>query len=483
MSKTAILGGGIAGLSAAYYLQQTSKSAAITVYEASKRVGGWIRTENLPNNAVRFEAGPRTIRPVGPKGRNTLQLIESIGLADALVPVNRQHVSAKNRMIYVNKQLCSLPSSATGLFTTRPPFKRPLIFSILGDLLVGRSAARADESIYNFIERRFGHEMAEYLISPMICGICAGDAREISVKFLMEDLFAQEQRHGSVLRGFVAGMFDRKRKAANAALLAETRSALGERAAADQWSVYSFKDGLEVLPQTMAKHLLSNDVQIQRNSKCDALRFDADADAPVALSVNGGEWQPHRHVIAAMQSFKLAALVADQHPKLAHELMAIPYVDVAVVNLHYSDADWLQPPAFGFLVPPAEKLPILGVIYDSCCFDMGTGQTVITVMMGGAWFRANFGENPAHKELYDIAVRQVAQILRIPTAPTTGRVNVLEKCIPQYVVGHQDRVKWIRDYVQTHRLPLSLCGSAYDGVGVNDVIFSAKKSVQAMIGK
>lgn len=481
MYKTTVLGGGIAGLSAAYYLQQLSVGGTITVYEAKKRLGGWIRTENLPEQRIRFESGPRTIRPVGPKGRNTLQLIERLGLSDAIVSVNRKHASAKNRMIYVNKELCSLPSSAGGLFTTRPPFKRPLIFSILGDLLVGRTPPRSDESIYDFIKRRFGHEMADYLISPMICGICAGDAHEISVKFLMEDLFRQEQRHGSVLRGLVASMFDRKRKAADVAALKETQSMLGDRAAAERWSVYSFKDGLEMLPKTIAAHLVANSVNVQAACRCNALRFES--DNTVTMKVNGEWQQPQQHVMAALQSFQLADLVAEQHPQLADELVAIPYVDVAVVNLHYADADWLRPPAFGFLVPPAEKLPILGVIYDSCCFDMAAGQTVVTVMMGGAWFKSNFGANPSHKELRDIAARHVGDILRIPSAPTTARVAVLEKCIPQYVVGHHDRVQRIREYVRRNKLPLSLCGSAYDGVGVNDVIFSAKKCVQAMAEK
>lgn len=157
-------------------------------------------------------------------------------------------------------------------------------------------------------------------------------------------------------------------------------------------------------------------------------------------------------------------------------MAAIPYVDVALVNLQYEGDDLLQRPGFGFLVPPSENLPILGVIFDSCCFPQ-SGKTILTVMMGGAWFAERLGAQPTNKQLYEIAVQQVSGILGIKQRPHTGRVHVLHQCIPQYVVGHRDRVGRIRDYIREHRLPLTLCGAAFDGVGVNDVIYSARQAV------
>lgn len=104
-------------------------------------------------------------------------------------------------------------------------------------------------------------------------------------------------------------------------------------------------------------------------------------------------------------------------------------------------------------------------------------------MMGGAWFNELFGTKPNNKDLYEIATQQVANILKIRQKPTTGRVHVLSKCIPQYVVGHQSRVDRIRKYIAQHELPLVLCGAAYDGVGVNDVIYSARNAVKTMLKK
>lgn len=476
MSSAAVLGGGIGGLSAAYYLLQKGVPS-VAVYEASHRLGGWINTEHCTKQGIRLEKGPRTIRPVGPKGQNTLKLVEELGLASSIVSVDRNHISAKNRMIYVNNQLCALPSDPLSLFKKLPPFSKPLIFSIVKDIFTGRSERPlTDETMYNFIERRFGTEMAKYLISSMICGICAGDAKRISVKFLMEEIFKNEQKHGGVIKGFLHSMFDKEKKLADAIRMASNRSALGDLAKKQRWSVYSFKDGLDVLPNTLADHLRTHNVLIHKDAECQGIRFE---DGRVSLKVNGNAASMQDHLVSAIQSFKLAPLVAEQHPQLAEELQAIPYVDVAVVNIHFEEPNLLQPPAFGFLVPPSEQLPILGVIYDSCCFDQN-GQTVVTVMMGGAWFESNFGTNPSNKDLYNIALNHVSAILNIKATPATGRVNVLHKCIPQYVVGHHDRVKRIRQYITKHQLPLSLCGCAYDGVGVNDVIYSAKENVETL---
>lgn len=102
------------------------------------------------------------------------------------------HPTAKNRMIFVNGKLHTLPSSLPQLFSTQPPFSKPLAAALLHDISAQKKTLD-DESIYSFVERRLGRELAEYAISPMICGICAGDAKQISVKFLMKSLFEWEQ--------------------------------------------------------------------------------------------------------------------------------------------------------------------------------------------------------------------------------------------------------------------------------------------------
>ncbi|KAH8358544.1 hypothetical protein KR093_000833 [Drosophila rubida] len=475
----AVLGGGISGLSAGYYLLRRF-GKPLTIYEASPRVGGWIRSERHKNQGFLFECGPRTIRPKGLPGANTLELVEELKLPIKAIPSS--HVAARNRMLYAKGQICMLPNGPKGLVSVVPPFSKPLYRALIHDLTTnGTVAKNQDESIYSFAERRFGKEIADYAISPMICGICAGDAREISVRFLMETLFEQEQKYGGVLKGMLYARFkDKADKAGAQGLFADGQDepSLYRQARQEKWAMYGLGDGLEQLPRTLRKYLGERDVNVQLNSKCHNLSFNSDGCA--VLSIRDTK-VPVSHVVSSLPAYQLAQLTRTQHPSLAAQLLSIPYVDVVVVNMQYDSDQLLQHDGFGLLVPPVENLPVLGIIFDSCCFDMA-GNTVITVMMGGRWFDKWFSQQPAvsQKELRDIAQQQVRKILRIKEEPKFSRVHMLHKCIPQYTVGHKRRVEGIRDYIRSYKLPLSLCGAAYDGVGINDVILSARRQVDAV---
>ncbi|XP_030376007.1 protoporphyrinogen oxidase [Scaptodrosophila lebanonensis] len=471
--STAVLGGGISGLSAGYYLlRQFGKP--LTIYESSPRVGGWIRTEKHRDRSFIFESGPRTIRPKGLAGANTLELVEQLKVP--IKPILSSHVAARNRMIYAKGELCMLPNSPKGLFSTLPPFTQPLYKALWHDLITGSTPAKHDdESIYSFAERRFGKEIADYAISPMICGICAGDAREISVRFLMESLFEKEQKYGGVLKGVLYSRFSGGAKKDSAGLFAQSQPALYSQACQEKWAMYGVEDGLEQLPRALRKYLGEHDVNVQLSTECRSLSFNNNG---VRLQLRDAE-VPVEHVVSSLPAYKMAQLVKTQHPSLAAQLQAIPYVDVVVVNMQYDSDELLQREGFGLLVPPVEKLPLLGIIFDSCCFEMA-GNTVLTVMMGGHWFNQWFGNRPTQKQLLDIAVEYVRKILDIKEAPKFSRVHTLHQCIPQYTVGHKQRVEGIRRYIKTYKLPLSVCGAAYDGVGINDVILSARRQVEAL---
>ena len=472
--KVNILGGGISGLSAAYYLSTVQRGANVKLFEASSRFGGWVKTEK--RDGYVFEAGPRTIRPKGLVGNSTLQLVELLGLKNKVIPISSSHVAAKNRMIYAKGQLCLLPSSLKGVMKTIAPFKKPLYQAGIKDFFGRKSKVPLeDESIYDFAARRFGKEIADYAVSSMICGICAGDAKEISVKFLMKGLFEKEQKYGSVIRGvfldFLMNGADRIKPPSF------KPSDLFSKAREQRWAMYSFAGGLETLPKTMVEKLSERDsVSLNLNSRCEKIKFDAGGTAQV--TVNGSVYSSE-HIISSLSSNRFAQLIDHQHPNLASELNKIKTVNVAVINLHYKN-DLIQQRGFGLLVPPIENLPILGIIFDSCCFDMD-GQTVLTVMCGGKWFEKWFGDNPTESKLLEIAVDNVRKILKINEKPDNYKVNILKDCIPQYVVGHHDRVQRIRSYIDEKKLPLSLCGASYDGVGVNDVILSARNVVEKLV--
>ena len=123
LMKCSVVGGGVSGLSAAFYLKTLVPSLHVTVHEASATLGGWIQTTRTENGLV-LEHGPRTIRPVGPKGANTLELVETLGLTSKVKPILKSHPSALNRMIYVNGELHRLPNNLKSLFLRQEPFER-----------------------------------------------------------------------------------------------------------------------------------------------------------------------------------------------------------------------------------------------------------------------------------------------------------------------------------------------------------------------
>ncbi|KYQ49594.1 Protoporphyrinogen oxidase [Trachymyrmex zeteki] len=474
---TVILGGGISGLSAAYYAVNDARLSSIVLLEASSRLGGWICSRSSPSGAI-FEQGPRTVRTFGLAGKNTLNLVEDLQLNDKLIHANLHHPVAKNRLVYMDEALHVLPNTLKGIFKTASLLDRPLINRIWTDLRAPK-VSKEDESIHSFVQRRLGQDIADNLISPIICGICAGDAREISVNFLLKSLFEAEQKHGSIVKGLVVKqlkkLFSKSKDKDNVdEKLAAKPSTLVKRAQNEHWMVWGLQGGLEQLPLALADYVKSRGVMIQTEKKCEKLTFKSDH---VELSVNG-DFQECSRVISSLCAKDLAELLQEQHPSLSAELKAIPTVTVGVVNLEFQ-GDVLSLQAFGFLVPPKENLPLLGVLFDSCVFP--GSSTVLTVMMGGAWFEKYFGPNPTEEQLLTTAINHTKNILQIEEEPVAYNVAVLKDCIPQHVVGHNARVKRIHDYISAHHIPLALCGSSYQGVGLNDVILSAKQAVRDVV--
>lgn len=372
---TAILGGGIGGLSAAYYALENPKIAPLIIYEASDRVGGWMKSCRSQTGAV-FEKGPRTIRPKGPAGQNTLKMIDDLNLTNKLIPISSSHPTAKNRLIYVNKKLHVLPNSIGSLFKVTSPFDRPLIKMLWNDLKAPKVVSN-DESIYSFTERRLGKDAADYLISPMMCGICAGDAKKISVKFLMESLFEAEQKHGSIVKGLLKNklnnLFINEKKMDKTInkkkdFTNQLNVNSSELSVKEKWSVWGLQGGLEQFPRTIAEHLLNKNVDISLLSKCENMIIKP---GHVELYING-EMKKCKNVISSLSTKALSKIIKYQHPQLSRELDAIPMVTVCVINLQFPKTNILPIDAFGVLVPPSEKLPILGVIFDSCVFPQKT---------------------------------------------------------------------------------------------------------------
>ncbi|XP_044527899.1 protoporphyrinogen oxidase isoform X2 [Gracilinanus agilis] len=428
MSRTVVvLGGGISGLAACYHLSRAPRSPKVVLIEASQRLGGWIRSVRREDGAV-FELGPRGIRPAGELGARTLLMVSELGLDSAILPVPGNHPAAQNRFLYVGGALHPLPTGLRGLFFPAPPFSKPLFWAGLRELITPRGL-EPDETVHSFAERRLGSEVASIAMDSLCRGVFAGDSRVLSVRSCFPSLFKAEQTHRSMLLGLLLG--------SGQSLLLD--SPLISQARAERWSQWSLRGGLETLPQALGAHLISQGVTILKGQPVCGLNFHL------------GKWQVSLgdssleadHVISAIPATVLSKLLPSEAAPLAQALAPIRAVSVAVVNLQYLGA----------------HLPV-------------------QVMLGGSWLQAlEDGGQTLPQELFQQQAQEaVATQLGLKKSPSQSLVSLHKSCIPQYTLGHWQRLEAAAQFLANHQLPLTLAGASYEGVSVNDCIESGRRA-------
>jgi protoporphyrinogen/coproporphyrinogen III oxidase len=399
MKKIVIVGAGISGLAAAWFLKKKYQgNIDLTLIEKSGRVGGWIST--VHKQGFVFEAGPRGFRPTG-KGETTLALAGELGLEKRLVGSSK---TARRRYICLGGKL--RPFSLGFLL------RQGILGGALHDL-VTPACATEDETIADFTTRRFNRRLAEHLMDPLTKGVFGGDFCKLSVRSCFPLLWGFERKQGSVIRGF-----------------------LGMKRAKNPVSLYTFKGGMQTLPQTLAEQL---DCRIHLCKTVDTLH-ELEAD----------------YVVCAIPTSALAPLVQQEDP--------LEYATLATVSLGWQERV-LQKRGYGFLVPSREKGEILGMTWDSEIFP-GLNQkakTRISVMIAG---------NHSEEELYARALNSLKTYLGITEAPAAFYIHIATHAIPQYTLYHHQRIEAFKK-----RLPPNVyaIGNCFEGVGINDCIFQAKK--------
>ncbi|KAF9277313.1 hypothetical protein BGZ88_001246 [Linnemannia elongata] len=514
----AVLGGGISGLSTAWYLARTAPSnVKITLIEGTKRTGGWLHSDRVadpqhPNGkgSVLLERGPRSLRPQGISGLNTLEMVRELGLDSKIEPVSKSSPAAKNRYIYSHKTLHKLPSSIMGALT------HPLLAAKIpraGLDLVKGGSGQEDESIQDFITRRFGKGFSDDLISAMVHGIYAGDISKLSVRSTFGMLYHMEKDYGSIVLGMLMGggavetPWDLTLKEKIVKEMPDLQEFVGKT------SIYSFTDGLDELSRSLEKDLVKGGrVDIHKDSIVEKL--DANLDSrDVRISIKGQEPVHANAVISALPPLKLQKLLSKPYPELTHN----PSVTVAVVNLVYSaEQARLASPGFGYLIPRSENSAVnhrglLGVVFDSCAIpeqDKGEsqGKTLkLTAMIGGHMFNEALSQiasgsgsgastldlelTGSHKEdvsdfFAKTAMDAVKKHLKIDAAPELVKVHIHHDCIPQYLVGHLQRMQTLDQSLRKDFDGLlAVTGAGYLGVSVNDCIKNAREVAEAVVSK
>lgn len=480
----AILGGGLAGLSAAYYLKREGgieQNQSIEIIEADATTGGWIQSWKDQNTNVITELGPRTIRGRGKTANNTFSLIKDLGIEELVRNVG---IEASARYIYANGGIHQLPMSAwKALFSVNQPFTKPWIYYVLRECFQSNKnnnkssevERNSDESAYDFFSRTFGREFADYLVSPLLCGICGGNAKQISVQFMFGTLYEAERKHGSVglglLKETLFSILSRE-KAKNSKLVKPPPS------------VYYLEGGLQRLIYALHIENEAQGVNINVNTQCTKLNFHENGKGASILLSNGQQLECS-HVISALPAYKLATLLSGkpEHTTLTQLLTSIPMVSIATVNLTFDDPNIMGSyKGFGVLASPLEKLSLLGIIFNNYIYGH-SDHVDLTVMMGGYAFEKHFVNNSkclSEEELTGVAIDHVKRVLNIQTIPKTYNTRILHNCIPQYTVGHYERVAKIQEHINSKRLPMTLVGSSYSGVSINDVIYASMTAMRKL---
>ena len=450
MKSVAIIGAGITGLTAAFYLKR--KGIPVTVYEASGRVGGVI--QSLCKEGYIAEFGPNTILETSPK---IGQLVR-----DARLESRRLNPDPKAEARYVvrYKRPIAMPSSPPGFFTTKL-FTTKAKLAVLREPFIPRRRDGAEESIAQFVVRRFNQEFLDHAIDALVAGIYAGDPYKLSVTHAFPKLKALEDNYGSMIKGQIFGARERKRR--------------GE-VAKDRAPKFSFDNGLQVLPDTLAEGLGD---AVQYNTSVDAVTQTTEGWT-LTFKQNGKEFhEEHSAVLFAGTAFRLADLkLQSQQPVSLSVFSEIRYPPVASVVLGFRREDVVHPcEGFGMLIPKIEGFKILGTIFSSSLFPnrAPAGHLTLTSYIGGERY-PDLASLPAEK-LCELTCEDLRVLLGVNGKPTFQHSVFYPRAIPQYNVGY-GRYRALMCEIEQKAAGFFLAGHYRDGVSLSDSIVSGVNVVE-----
>ena len=453
MASVGVLGGGIAGLTAAFQLQ--AQGIDVTVLEASARTGGKIRSERSDGYLV--EHGPNTLQS------STLlldALIDRLGLEADCVEAQS---AAKKRYIVRNGTPRAVPTSTIDMLTSSL-LSLPGKLRLLGEPFVRPGPPEREESVADFVRRRLGDEALNYGVNPFVAGIYAGDPKQLSIRHTFSRLVELEQEHGSLVKG----LFNRLRS--------KTKDADAPKSSR---RMFSFRKGLQQLPDALTAALGAN---IQRLSPVMALRQDG-ARWNVTNRTTDGSTTEHSFdgVISTLPLHRLAAIDTNLGADFA-PLTSVSYPPVSVLALGFRREDVAHPlDGFGMLVPEVESdFQILGTLFPSSIFAHRTpdGHVLLATFVGGT--RHPELGTAETESLLPIVQRDLKRLLGTRGDPAFIRHVRWPNAIPQYNLGY-GQIKAQIDAIEARHPRLAFAGNYRDGVSVGDTMDSGDRAAQRLI--
>jgi protoporphyrinogen/coproporphyrinogen III oxidase len=461
MTRIAIIGGGISGLSAAFALEEHRRSGVdvdYVLYESSPRLGGVLRTEFIDGCIV--EAGPDSF--ITEKTWAT-DLCRALGLGDQLIGSNdadrKTYILTKGRLVEMPDGLMFmvptkiLPTGMSPLFSWKTKLR------MTQELLHPPRAVDHDESVAAFVERHYGSEMVDRLADPLLSGVYGGEAACLSVRAVLPRFAEMERKHGSLGRAMLA---------------ARKKMSSGPRKPAPPLFT-SLKNGMQHLAETVVSRLTPS--ALLTNVPVQAVQREAGSWV-VSAGLQSDQFDS---VIVALPAPAAADVLRMVSPELSAELAAIRYSSSITVGLGYDrEVRETLPPGFGFLVPRSEGKKLLAATFVHNKFPHRAPDDRALLRCFFAGSHAEDVWSLLDQQIVGIVRNELQQILGLRAEPLFARVYKWKSAMAQYGVGHLERLDRMERLRQ--QLPgLALAGNAYSGIGVPDCVRSGRDAAKHLV--
>jgi len=465
-----IVGGGISGLATAFSLQEQAAQAGLsircTILESDPSWGGKIVTHRIGD--IVTEAGPDSFLSQKQAG---LDLCMKLGLADQLINTNETGKKAcvlhrgrlqdlpEGLLSFVPKQLGSFLHS--GLLSWSGLARMGLEFA------VPPGSPRDDESLAAFLRRRFGVQAYERVLEPLMAGIYAGDAEQMSLRATFPRFFELEQQHGSIIRGMMVA-----KKSASSSASSQPRRTM----------FVSLKNGLSELVSALTTRLMQQGVELRAGVRADALRVRSHELGRwmYDLILHDGSALSAESVVLATPAYVSADLLRPLTPIAGGLLDLIPYASTATIAMAFPRTLTSAIDGFGFIIPRREQRHLIAATWTSLKWPhrAPSDQLLVRCYVGGVGREDILQRDD--QVLVATVREELANICGIKAEPIYTEVNRWWKAMPQYTIGHLDRLTQLD--VALSRYPgLVLTGAAYRGVGIPDCIRDGAETAERVI--
>lgn len=470
MKKVAIIGGGITGLTAAYELNKKSSQLQepleIKVFEKSSIPGGVFRSEKVDGFLI--EGGPDSFEMYKPA---PIELAKELGIEDQVIDANEEWHTT---FLYINSKLQEIPKGLLGLvpqnlfslafcpyLSWKAKFRAAMEF-----FTPPVTETNSDLSIAEFYKKRFGNEVFENMAEALFGSIYACVPETISLKACWPRGMEMEKQYGSLLRGMLKRRREMKKLSSKAKTSTQKQASMFK----------SFKEGMRQLIEALVKAIPEETIVLNKAVK--TIKYDSENKKYNLIFEDGENYQADVCIVATAPSYATAEIIRELDSGIADMLLRIPFASSATVSLAYKKSEFEHPlNGFGFLVPRKEKTTVKASTWSSTKFPGRAPEDGVLVRC----FVGNAQEETivyrSDEEILNAVFTDLEKIMGVRAKPLFYRIYRWPNAMPQYILGHGERIKFIEEREARHP-GLYLVGNAYRGLGIGDCINEGRRAAQ-----